>query len=143
MVSDKSYSAALVNLENQTKEFHPGHHHANHDKSSKRWHPMTSDLVELWDIPTELSSTSEGVNSAAHHALEAGLFFCLDVLEYFVCCFLDDSYHEGPKNATRLAIFTYFTHSSLNKNANEHIPSVMECIFGHSAIIKHVLEKCL
>ena len=59
---------------------------------------MTSDLVELWDIPTELSSTSEEVNSAAHHALEAGLFFCLDVLEYFVCCCSEDSYHEGPKN---------------------------------------------
>ncbi|KAL7519798.1 hypothetical protein ACHAWX_004555 [Stephanocyclus meneghinianus] len=143
MACDKSHSAALVYLRSQLEELHSEHHYANRDDSSKKLHSSMRDLVELWGHPAESSSTSEGANTAAHHALAAGFSFGLDVLEYFSNRCSDDVLSSTPKEpleSSRLHIF----HSLISRsNANGDTPIMMACVFGHTALIEHVLEKCL
>eukprot|EP00804_Cyclotella_cryptica_P029049 CCRYP_005250-RA/>CCRYP_005250-RA protein AED:0.02 eAED:0.02 QI:57/1/1/1/0/0/2/210/625 len=143
MACDKCHSAALVYLRNEIEKSHPGHLHANRDEYSARRDPSLRDLVELWGHPTESSSTSEGANSAAHHALAAGFPFGLDVVEYFSSRCPDDFTTLNPKERSKISRLHEFHSLVSQANANGDTPIMMACVFGHTTMIKHVLEKCL
>lgn len=123
---DKSLDASLVNLRSKIDE--------KNDMEA---------TLNLWGHPTEKMSEQEGGNSAAHHALAAGFAFGLDTIEFVSSCCLERSTPPDDKDLIKKKdVETYIAILS-QPNANKDTPIMMACVFGHTAILKHILQRYL
>ena len=136
---DKSLEFPLIHLQRKIKELHIGC--TGNDANVKK--ARLEDLVGLWGHPMEASSTSEGSNCAAHHALASGFAFGLEILIHFHALCEDYSIAPVPNDRKHAPMrHLEMFHSLLSQqNANGDTPIMMACAFGHTSILKLVLQK--
>eukprot|EP00956_Cyclotella_meneghiniana_P038620 scaffold157100_cov83-Cyclotella_meneghiniana.AAC.1 len=132
---DKSIELPLIHLKNKIKELQmQSEDNPDHNSRSTMFH----NLAKLWGHPLETSSTKEGANSAAHHAIASGFIFGLNVLEHFnrVISFYDDNHNK----ANRLQAFDSLITQT---NGNGDTPIMMACVFGHTSVLNYILQRRL
>ncbi|KAL7504901.1 hypothetical protein ACHAXN_005121 [Cyclotella atomus] len=122
---DQSLETPLLHLRQKIGSSHKD----SNDKSINQ-------LVDAWGHPTETSTSKEGANSAAHHALAAGFSFGLDTIEYFYnCCEQHNKCGKSPVESFHCLIS--------QPNANGDTPIMMAAVFGRTSILQHVIERHL